>query len=314
MYISVVICTFNRAELLEDTLQKVECQTLDPSEYELLIVDNGSRDGTSRLIQEYSKSRGHVRYFREDQLGLSHARNRGWKEAKGLYVGYLDDDAHPPPHWLERAKAIIEEKYPHAFGGPYYAEFSTPPPRWYRYGSHVPSKEAMFLQRHQFGALRGGNLFLRRSVLARYGGFRPDLGMKGRRLAYGEETELLRRISLQEADPRLYYDPELYVHHLVAPQKMTLPWILRHRFHGGRYSYHSVKGRSSRGTALLLILMAWQSLLLGMDLVKGMLFRDRNAFPHYFQYLYEVALDHVRHLGEYYEEYRHCRLQRGKKR
>ena len=79
--ISVVVCTYNRAELACLAVNSLCCQTLSPDSYEIIVVDNGSTDGTEATIADLQAVYvGHtVRYICEKRQGLSHARNRGYQ-------------------------------------------------------------------------------------------------------------------------------------------------------------------------------------------------------------------------------------------
>src|SRR5690606_31002664 len=83
-YISLVICTYNRDRFLPEALESITEQSLDPSFYEVIIVDNHSTDKTKdiclRFIEE--NPRLNVLYCYEQNKGLSFARNRGMAEAK----------------------------------------------------------------------------------------------------------------------------------------------------------------------------------------------------------------------------------------
>jgi len=81
--LSVIICTYNRAELLKNVLQDVCEQTLADSEFEVIVVDNHSTDQTRAVAESFSQRYPNIRYCFEAQQGLSHARNRGWREARG---------------------------------------------------------------------------------------------------------------------------------------------------------------------------------------------------------------------------------------
>ena len=85
--ISVVIPTFNRAKLLKKAIESVLLQSL--RDFELIIVDDGSTDETSKVI---SRIDGKIIYIKQDNLGPSSARNRGIKEAKGEFIAFLDSD------------------------------------------------------------------------------------------------------------------------------------------------------------------------------------------------------------------------------
>ena len=81
MKISAIVCTYNRSELLGDALRTLCHQSLDASEYEVVIVDNNSTDNTPEIVEEFCRRFPNVRSCFEPQLGLSQARNRGWQAA-----------------------------------------------------------------------------------------------------------------------------------------------------------------------------------------------------------------------------------------
>lgn len=115
--ITAVVCTYNRSNLLEELLQDLQAQTLPSNRSELLVVDNGSTDSTSEVVNTMTKSVSNLHYLQESKPGLAHARNRGWREAHGEYVAYIDDDARPPRDWLKAAERLIHEMDPEVFGG-----------------------------------------------------------------------------------------------------------------------------------------------------------------------------------------------------
>ncbi len=308
--ISVVICTQNRADLLADVLQTLCEQTLSTACYEIIVVDNDSKDHTRLVTEDYCHHYDNIRYCIESQRGLSHARNRGWQEANGQYVAYVDDDCKVPTQWLTVANEIIEQIVPAACGGPYYAFYNTPKPYWWKdsYGAFEQSQTSHSLQRHEY--LRGGNIFIRRSVLEDMCGFDVTLGMSDQKLGYGEESQLQRRIRETMPDVSIYYDPELYIYHLVRPEKMTLRWILNSWFVGGRHSYHVFREDNPQATRLSQLKLLSQALLTLLrflvGLVVGVLRRDRKRYPYLQNYLYENTVEYVGTMGVIYEKYTHC--------
>ncbi len=80
-FISVVVCTFNRANMLATILQSLCEQSIETSEYEVVVVDNNSTDDTREVVDEFHRCFSNIRYCSESKQGLSHARNRGWREA-----------------------------------------------------------------------------------------------------------------------------------------------------------------------------------------------------------------------------------------
>ena len=126
--ISIVICTQNRADLLADLLQTLSKQDLFRAFYEVIVVDNDSKDRTRRVAEDFCHKYENARYCIELQHGLSYARNRGMLEAKGEYVGYVDDDCKLPAQWLTVAKEIIDQIAPAIFGGPTYPFYNSQKP------------------------------------------------------------------------------------------------------------------------------------------------------------------------------------------
>ena len=93
MKISVVIPTFNRISLVARAIDSVLKQSLNP--YEIIVVDDGSDDGTSEMIQNKYKS---IKLIQQQNNGVSAARNNGIKHAKGDWIALLDSD----DEWTEK--------------------------------------------------------------------------------------------------------------------------------------------------------------------------------------------------------------------
>ncbi len=91
--ISVVVCSYNGARTIRDTLEGL--RNLDYPDFEVIVVDDGSTDSTPSIAQDYD-----VRLISTENRGLSNARNTGLEAATGEIVTYIDDDAYPDPHWL----------------------------------------------------------------------------------------------------------------------------------------------------------------------------------------------------------------------
>ncbi|AFZ29511.1 glycosyl transferase family 2 [Gloeocapsa sp. PCC 7428] len=92
-FISVVVCTYNGARTIRDTLEGLA--KLEYPHFEAIVVNDGSTDSTPEIASEYN-----VRLINIPQGGLSNARNVGMRAAQGEIIAYIDDDAYPDPHWL----------------------------------------------------------------------------------------------------------------------------------------------------------------------------------------------------------------------
>ena len=131
MQVSVVIGTYNRAHLLEGTLEALASQEVPGSlEWEIVVVDNNSRDATAQVTTAFSKTTAtRVRYVFEPQQGLSHARNRGIREARGAIIAFTDDDVLPASDWIAEIAAAIDRWKADGVGGRILPRWETSPPR-----------------------------------------------------------------------------------------------------------------------------------------------------------------------------------------
>ncbi|MBW2251581.1 MAG: glycosyltransferase family 2 protein [Deltaproteobacteria bacterium] len=103
--ISVIVPTFNRADLLPKTVNSVLQQSF--SNFELIIVNDGSPDHTDDVIAEYKDSR--INYIKQKNKGLAGARNTGIENARGSYITWLDDDDQYLPDHLEIMYDAMED-------------------------------------------------------------------------------------------------------------------------------------------------------------------------------------------------------------
>jgi glycosyltransferase involved in cell wall biosynthesis len=230
--ISVVICTYNGAAQIKACLQSVAEQTALADRFEVIIIDNNSTDATHKIVSEFLKHLPNAKLLTESQVGLSHARNRGFKESTSEYVAYLDDDAKAVPAWIEQAIGIIDEQHPDIFGGPIYPFYETPPPPWLKdeYNSYSVYDGPRYLAHGEL--LCGSNIFLRRELLSEYGGFDPELGMKANSAGYHEETAV--QLRAQSESRRIYYHPGLQVLHLVGCSKQNVLHYLCYAYKSGK--------------------------------------------------------------------------------
>lgn len=305
MLLSVVICTRNRADLATASVQSVCNQTLPADRYEILLVDNGSTDHTHAAIMDVQRRypKHVIRYVREEETGLSHARNRGYKEAAGIYVAYLDDDGKAPDHWLHLACAIIQEQQPAGLGGPIVPFYQAEKPAWFRdaYGTVHKTDRARPLGTGEF--LNGGNMIWRKDLLVALNGFDTGFGMRGATIGYGEETELQLRLRKQNPQVLIYYDPALFAYHLVRPEKWSWTWLTQSRFAGGRQHYFAVPNQGFRQVSVLttLLRIVARCALVVWELSFGVLLRKRDKYPFRQNLWYERTLSHVASLGAYYQ-------------
>ncbi len=300
--ISIVVCTYNRAELLRTLLETLCNQNLDKSLYEIIVVDNNSTDNTRSVIESFSDN-GTVRYVFEKKPGPSHARNAGWHLAQGEYVGFTDDDSRVPENWLEVAEKIIGSESPDIFGGPYFPFYMSTKPAWFKdeYRSLYLGPQPKILSSTEY--LHGPNMFVRRSFINEFGGFDAKLGHHGDILGYGEEAALIRMIRNKKPDAITLYEPELYVFHLVQSFKMKKLWNIYNAFILGRYSNYAFFDQNIGilHKPLYVLEIFCLVLLTLADCLYGLIFRNRRKFPFFFNYVSEHTLKYVYMSGVLYE-------------
>lgn len=236
--ISVVICTRNRADLLQRAIDSVVAQEIARSAYELVIVDNGSSDRTPVVAQSCQSAAG-LRYVREDRVGLCIARNTGWRVAIGSYVAFLDDDAIAEPGWLASIQHAFE--YGAAdlgiVGGRIDPIWEGQPPGWL--SADVAGSltiidwglEPKFIEDVRRVWLAGANMTVRRSVLEEIGGFHPWLDRVGSNLLSSGDV-FLQKQALRRGY-RCLYLPQMAVRHLVPTSRLTQAWFRRRYFWQG---------------------------------------------------------------------------------
>lgn len=234
--ISAVICTHNRASYLGKSMQSLSVQILDSNQYEIIIVDNSSTDYTPQLCEPFL-NRPNWKYFYEPVPNLSRARNIGWRNARGRYISFMDDDAIADPNWLERLLKAFEESNPKVgcIGGRCLPIWESPRPDWL--SDNMLSAFSIFhyadtriiLNRDQI--LTGCNFAFPRAVLEQVGGFRENLGRSGSNLLSNEDIDIRNRLDSLGFDSM--YDPEIIVHHHILESRLTKKWFYRRAYWQG---------------------------------------------------------------------------------
>ncbi len=169
--ISVVVCTYNGSRTIRDTLEGL--RKLEYPNYEVIIVNDGSRDKTAEIVQEYP-----FRVITTENRGLSSARNTGWQAARGEIVAYIDDDATPDPHWLTYLAATFLSTSHVGVGGP-----NLPPPNDGAVAECVSNSPGgpvhVLLTDTLAEHIPGCNMAFRRSALEAIGGFDHQFRIAG---------------------------------------------------------------------------------------------------------------------------------------
>ena len=129
-YVSVIIATFNRCERLVAALQSLFAGPRDLP-FEVIVVDNGSTDGTRAAVQRMADAGHPVRYVHELRRGASPARNAGARAARAPILAFMDDDQQASPGWVATMANRFRQCPAVSFlAGPVRPLWSSEPPPW----------------------------------------------------------------------------------------------------------------------------------------------------------------------------------------
>jgi glycosyltransferase involved in cell wall biosynthesis len=239
--ITVILCTYNRCQSLQRTLESVAASVLpDSIEWEVLVVDNNSQDQTRTAVEEFSRRYpGRFRYLFEGKPGKSYALNAGIRAAQGDILAFTDDDVTVERAWLQNLTSPLKDGQWAGVGGRVILQWPDSIPRWLSkdgpYATQCfPGFDAGENAKELNWPPVGTNMAFRKSVVEKNGGFRTDLGPSPNREIpqCGEDTEFGRR--LMSSGKRLRYEPLAVVFHPVPENLINKKFILTRRFDKGR--------------------------------------------------------------------------------
>lgn len=246
MHITVAICTWNRADLLEKTLDHLTNVIVpDGVCWELLVVNNKCTDHTDTIIERFYDKLPLKRIF-EPKQGLSNARNAALTAAQGEYILWTDDDVLVDSQWII-AYLDAFKRWPDAavFGGKVLPWFEVSPPNWLE--QHLDRLGRYFALR-DFGDEElilpagqnpyGANMAFRAKVFNDYQ-FNPDLGRKGNLLVSGEDAEVISNIRKQGGT--VVWIPKSKVQHFLPQDRMTLSYLRKLHYSNGYYEIGAIQ-------------------------------------------------------------------------
>jgi glycosyltransferase involved in cell wall biosynthesis len=238
--LSVVISTYNRAAVLRRAIQSLLEQDLDPSRYEIVVVDNNSTDHTRQVVRSFSGSAPDVLYVFEPRQGTSYGRNTGIFTASAPVIAFTDDDVRVPKNWASTILTVLAE-HPEAacIGGKVLPNWTRPWPSWLTREHWGPlalldyGDTPLYVDAARRLCLIGANVAFRREVFDHVGMFSPDV-QTVRREAGTEDHELLLRL-WRRGSQGLYW-PSLTATADIAPERMRRGYHRRWHCRHGRFS------------------------------------------------------------------------------
>jgi glucosyl-dolichyl phosphate glucuronosyltransferase len=245
---SILVCSYNRASLLDLTLASIASLRIPAGwDAELVVVDNNSSDATQAVVERH---RGRLPFrvvnLIERRQGKSFALNRGLRSSSGAVVALTDDDVRPSEDWLERIVSAFESSRSTFAFGKVLPDWERDPPPYLLtieaqeiwgplalvdYGDAPQDYTADNFGKHRLPV--GANLAFKRDALLQVGGWRNDLGKVNNSLISGEDHEIFVRL-LRAGMFTGRYDPSIVVRHHVPVSRLAPRYFRRWFYWNGR--------------------------------------------------------------------------------
>lgn len=175
-FFSVIITTYNRADLLPRALDSLISQF--DTDWEAIIIDDGSTDDTATVVLPYLKPGNKIRYIRQENTGYSGAKNTGILSSRGKFITFLDsDDEYDPMHLASRKMLLIENKHVEFLHGGFKVIGSEYVPDRFDYSKMISLNDCVI----------AGTFFISRDVALLFKGFHE--------VALGSDSDLFDRLN-----------------------------------------------------------------------------------------------------------------------
>ena len=237
--VSVVLCTYNRCDMLGEALESLLVQEHAPP-HEIIVVDNNSTDATREVAQGViARSAGRMHYVFEGRQGLCHARNAGVRASRGCIVAFTDDDVRVLPDWIAKIAAAFQRwTWVDFLGGKVLPRWPRTPPEWLTerhwgplalldYGPGVREVNADWAP-----CMVGANLAVRRKVFERVGLFHPAFQHRRGSCSAVDDHEWQYRAIV--AGSVGVYVPEIVIEAAVQPNRLERAYHRKWHLDHGR--------------------------------------------------------------------------------
>lgn len=228
MNISIIIPTYNRAQMLRFTIDSFLNQSYDKDLYEIIISNNNSTDSTEELVSNYIKEYpNRIRYLKESRQGSHFARNSAAKIANGKILYFTDDDMIADKHLLsEIIKVFKFDPKVASVTGRVLPKWEVNPPNWilklcFNGLLSLNNPPEDFLISSNDCNVYSCHQAILRNVFFESGGFNPDI--IGNEWVGDNETGL--NIKIKELGYKFGYNGSSIIYHMIPPQRMTQSYL-----------------------------------------------------------------------------------------
>lgn len=232
--LSIVICTYNRASLLEQTLASINLQdAVHDGRWAVVVVDNNCTDNTQEIISNYSDCIPGIRVVAEKRQGLTEARQRGFRATASPWVAFVDDDCILDIDWVNNVLDVcVSRSGIAAFNGlnRLKGQNGTKIPDWVSPKMFAASDNVNDREREEKSILHGAGLVLRREAVERSGWLDKPVAedRRGKSLVSGGDNELAARA--RAGGGMLWYAPQCGMSHIIGPDRLEFRYLVRLNF------------------------------------------------------------------------------------
>lgn len=230
---TVVIPTYNGEQRLPEVLQCLSQQTeTEAIDWEVLVVDNNSQDGTVEIVQSFQATFPRpLRYLHEPRQGVVYARYAGVQAAQSDLIGFVDDDNFPDPHWIRNAYQFAQA-HPQAgcIASRIHGSFEAEPPVHYQrilpfFALTDRGNTPLRYSSPKKLLPPGAGLVIRRTAWIANVPAQPRLrGRIGQKMVTGEDIESIAHIQL--AGWEIWYNPEMRMLHKIPTRRLQRSYII----------------------------------------------------------------------------------------
>lgn len=232
----VVICTYNRAHILGNTLDSLADQDAPhDGTWEVLVVDNNCVDNTREVVNSYEGRLPGLAIVPEPRQGLTEARQRGFHATEAPWVGFVDDDCVLDSGWVRNAIEFVGRRPDaSAFNGRNRLVFEDHKDRpWVAPAMFAGWDSGGHDEAIREGSLCGAGLVLNRQAIERSGWLEnpTSADRRGRSLISGGDNEL--SIRAKAGGGEQWFVPQCVLDHVVEAKRLELPYLMRLNFRLG---------------------------------------------------------------------------------